>query len=159
MDVLSQALRVVSQTEETTGHVTLTFDLDEPAQRAAYAAAVAVLSASGADVESLMGEGGATDLSPVAPTLDPERVTPSGEDDHGAAVLASQEEDEQDAQLRRGYLEALAEMTPDKTRQQAALLATYPRVRELLRDGANVAAVAQIQYRRWSEEGAGASRN
>jgi hypothetical protein len=54
--------------------------------------------------------------------------------------------------LRRSYADALAELTPDAARQQAVLQATFPHIRELLRDGANVEAVAQIQYRRWVEE-------
>jgi len=48
--------------------------------------------------------------------------------------------------------EALAELTADEDRQKRIVKETFPRVRELLRDGANVDSVAQIQYRRWSEE-------
>jgi hypothetical protein len=63
------------------------------------------------------------------------------------------EEDEaQDGSLRRDFATAIGSLTPEAGRREEIVRDTFPRVRELLRDGANVEAVAQIQYRRWIEE-------
>ncbi|MCX5989595.1 MAG: hypothetical protein NTV35_11320, partial [Chloroflexi bacterium] len=45
MDVVTQALHVASRVGEPTGIVSLTLDLENPAHRAAYSSALAVLSA------------------------------------------------------------------------------------------------------------------
>jgi hypothetical protein len=144
MDVLAQALNVVEQAEATTGRVALTLNLDEPGQRAAYAAAIAVLRINGIDIEGL--------LQPLG------EAPAAGDDDapasQAAATEASAEHEmlsEQDVQLRREYAAALSELTPNESRRTAVLEETFPRIRELLRDGANVEAIAQIQYRRWVE--------
>jgi hypothetical protein len=55
-------------------------------------------------------------------------------------------------ELRKRYGEAMHDLSPDEARRAQAARETFPRVVELLKDGANVEAVAQIQYRRWIEE-------
>ncbi|HEV2122790.1 MAG TPA: hypothetical protein VGW38_08455, partial [Chloroflexota bacterium] len=60
--------------------------------------------------------------------------------------------DEQNAQLLKTYADAMSELTADEARRAVIIRDTFPRVAALLRDGANVEAVAQIQYRRWVEE-------
>ena len=67
-------------------------------------------------------------------------------------------EGEEDAALRRSYAEAVSELTPDAGRQARIVRDTFPHIRELLRDGANIAAVAQIQHQRWAEEHPDAAR-
>jgi hypothetical protein len=155
MDVLAQALNVVARAEAATGRVALTLDLNEPAHRAAYAAAIAVLRMSGIDAETLLRpvDGDAPPLSDRATVAEQDADSdlepgPGFEPDGGS----------QDAQLRRDYEAALTSLTDDADRRKAVIDETFPRVRELLRDGANVEAVAQIQYRRWVEDHLGAVR-
>ena len=174
MDVLAQASNVVEQAEATSGRVTLVLDVDDPAQRAAYAAALAVLQINGLDPLAFTavgradraGEGlprkrppaareGSLSVEPhlrVAPAGAPAAAPAGSGDDSGA-------NDSADATIKRSYSEALSELTPDEARAQQIVRETFPRVRELLRDGANVEAVAQIQYRRWTEEHLDTSRN
>jgi hypothetical protein len=166
MNVVDQALNVVQRAESLDGEVTLTLDLDLPEHRAALAAALAVLRAMGEDGAALLTSGRGAPDQPGAPAgqvpADQSRSpeAPSG----GAAEAgveatggASGEADEagdagEDDAIRQGYVQAVAELTPDAERQARIVRDTFPRVRELLRDGANVASVAQIQYRRWAEE-------
>jgi hypothetical protein len=166
MNVLDQALNVVQRAEALDGQITLTLDLDLPEHRAALAAALAVLRAMGEDGAALLAPGRGAPDQPGAPAgqvpADQSRSpeAPSG----GAAEAgveatggASGEADEagdagEDDALRQGYLKAVAELTPDSERQASIVRDTFPGIRELLRDGANVEAVAQIQYRRWVEE-------
>lgn len=147
MDVLAQALNVVARAEAATGRVALTLDLNEPAHRAAYAAAIAVLRMSGIDAETLLRPVGDGDV----PDGGPEPLAERGRDSESSAEAES-EATTQDAQLRRDYEAALTGLTDDGDRRRAVIDETFPRVRELLRDGANVEAVAQIQYRRWVED-------
>jgi hypothetical protein len=152
MDVLTQALNVVARARAGSGRVTLTLDLAEPAQRAAYAAALAVLEVNGIEADAVVrpaddaAEAAGGDVTGAAVSARSGAGAPA-DDSNAAGDLTGH-----DAELRRAYGEALAELTPDEARQAAALAATFPRVRELLRDGANVTAVAQIQYRRWVDE-------
>jgi hypothetical protein len=151
MDVLAQASSVVERAEAGGGRVTLTLDLDDASQRAAYAAALAVLQINGVDPLALTEIAPATDIPP------PPRAAETGDaDEHpilddGAGM--------NDAAIRRSYAEALGELAPDDARKDLVLKDTFPRVRELLRDGANVESVAQIQYRRWNEEHLDTLRN
>ena len=151
MDILAQALDVAEQAEAATGLATLTFDLNDPAHRTAYAAALAVLRMSGVDEDAL------TDAarSPVSAVSSP-RATAVAPAEALAAETDPLEHIEgdatQNAQLWRGYLEALKELSKDEARVATVARDTFGRVVELLRDGANVEAVAQIQYRRWVEE-------
>ena len=168
MDVLTQAASVLDRIEEAErsgtgrGQAVLTFDLSEPAQRAAYAAAVAVLYAHGVDPLDVLE---LHEVEEVSTASTNPAATPTGAPADAAAVpsVASRttpgedsppvfEADAQDDDLQRAFKEALAELTPDETRRSNVVGATYPRVRDSLRDGANVAAVAQVQYRRWLEE-------
>ena len=143
MDILSQALNVAEQAEAASGATTLTFDLRKESHRAAYAAALAVLRISGVNEDELIElseSGGAVPIVPVdgvAVSTGPEAAPP-----------ASPYEQE----LRQRYQEAMTELTPDEAVREKAARETFPRVVELLKDGANVEAVAQIQYRRWVEE-------
>jgi hypothetical protein len=161
MDVLAQVRDVVDRVGAASGHVTLTLDLRHPAHRAAYAAAVAVLQISGVDPDVLARSEGTEAASDAGDSAGPgERAADTRPRDSGApgpsdsfeGPTATDGSDEYDGHLRRSYADALAELTPDAARQQAVLQATFPHIRELLRDGANVEAVAQIQYRRWVEE-------
>jgi hypothetical protein len=172
MDVLAQASNVVEQAEARHGRVTLVLDLDDPAQRAAYAAALAVLQINGIDPLTLAqvsdAEGAAAASSgPVskraatapdegdrADDREPYTANPTA-GDKGEDVGANPA----DAAIWRSYAEALGALTPDEARANQIVRETFPRVRELLRDGANVEAVAQIQYRRWTEEHLDTSRN
>lgn len=146
MNVLAQALNVAEQAEAAGGVATLTFDLRKESHRAAYAAALAVLRISGVDEESLLES--AAVPGEDAPPLASSRQAPD--------VTASEPDAVPDtpyvAELRKRYLDALTDLTPDAERREQATRETFPRVVELLRDGANVEAVAQIQYRRWVEE-------
>jgi hypothetical protein len=171
MDVLAQASNVVEQAEASHGRVTLVLDLDDSAQRAAYAAALAVLQINGIDPLTLAqvsdaGGGAAASSGPASKRAtapdegdrahDREPYAPSpaasdGGEDVGANPV--------DAAIWRSYVEALGALTPDEARANQIVRETFPRVRELLRDGANVEAVAQIQYRRWTEEHLDTSRN
>ena len=63
---------------------------------------------------------------------------------YGARSASASTREFDDASLRTAVEDA-------QKRAQAAR-ETFPRVVELLKDGANVEAVAQIQYRRWFEE-------
>jgi hypothetical protein len=174
MNVIDQAVNVVQRAESLEGQVTLTLDLDLPEHRAALAAALAVLRAMGEDSESLLAPGQTPGQAPGqgAPG---QPGTPSGEAQAGrpptpeapaggapdagveATGGAPAEADEagdagEDDAIRQSYLKAVAELTPDAERQASIVRDTFPRVRELLRDGVNADAVAQIQYRRWVEE-------
>ena len=164
MDVLSQALSVVKQAEERSGPVTLTFNLDDPAYRAAYVAALAVLQVNGIIPAEAGAPQGAGDTPAAAGRPAParraakrgtRRAAPVAEPDAPSTGAS----DARDGSVRRSYAEAIAELTPDVERQQQILKDTYERVRDLLYDGANVEAVAQVQYRRWSEEHLDGNRN
>ncbi len=176
MDVLAQASNVVEQAEATSGRVTLVLDVDDPAQRAAYAAALAVLQINGLDPLAFAEVGradrageGLPRKTPLATregslTVEPRlRTAPAGAPAAAPAPAGSGDDsganDSADATIKRSYSEALSELTPDEARAQQIVRETFPRVRELLRDGANVEAVAQIQYRRWTEEHLDTSRN
>jgi hypothetical protein len=156
MDVLSQAMSVVEHAEAGSGRITLTLDLDEPAQRAAFAAAVAVLRINGVDLPELH-----------AAVLDSPALQPAPQGSRGSAAPDSSPEStqtagddaRQDDPVRRSYREAISELTPDKARSSNVVRDTYPRIEDLLRSGANVEAVAQIQYRRWVEEHLDSIRN
>jgi hypothetical protein len=171
MNVVDQALNVVQRAETLDGEVTLTLDLELPEHRAALAAALAVLRAMGEDGASLLTPGRGAPDQPGAPAGQvsagqvPADQSRSPEAPSGGAVEAGVEAtggapgeaDEagdagEDDAIRQSYVQAVAELTPDAERQARIVRDTFPRVRELLRDGANVAAVAQIQYRRWAEE-------
>jgi hypothetical protein len=170
VDVLEQALNVVEhveQVEQTAGtpqRVALTLDLNHPVHRAAYAAALAVLGVSGVDLDAVARPGGVDATSTVAgpqfggtasdATRRPDATSVDASETARQAANPSGTDETGDDELRlRGdYAAALAELVPDEARRNAALNDTFPRVRELLRDGANVEAVAQIQYRRWVEE-------
>jgi hypothetical protein len=154
MDVLSQALNVAEQAEAASGSATLTFDLRNASHRAAYAAAVAVLRISGVDEDALIevAEGGGA--LPIAP-LDGVSALPGLPADAAEAPVGSAYEKE----LRTRYAEAMTELSPDENARAQAARETFPRVVELLKDGANVEAVAQIQYRRWLEENLGTVRS
>jgi hypothetical protein len=155
MDILAQALDVVEQAEHSAGRVTLTLDLAQPSQRAAFAAAMAVLRVNGVDLAGLplAGEG---EVAPPAlagaESLPSDEAADAGDDD-------AEDIDDSDQPVRRAYADALAELTSDEKRRARVLRETFPRVRELLRNGANVEAVAQVQYRRWIEEGLDVNRN
>lgn len=161
MDVLTQALKVVASAEAATGRVVLTLDLDHPVQRAAYAAAVAVLHVQGIDSEALLSSRSVSD-DPAVVVGRPTVVAhvagaagdagEAGDADDEASESESEASKAQDAQLRREYAGALSELTAEEPRQEAVLKETFPRVRDLLRHGANMEAVAQLQYRRWVEE-------
>jgi len=166
MDVLAQASNIVEQVEAGRGRVTLALDLDDPAQRAAYAAALAVLLVHGLDPLA------SAELSGAAPggedqarngVLDPasEPAAAGRSDLRGPTETPPDAgaNDAADAPIRRSYVEAVGDLTTDEARAQQIVRETFPRVRELLRDGANVEAVAQIQYRRWTEEHLDSARN
>lgn len=137
MDILSQALNVAEQAEAANGSVTLTFDLLEPSHRAAYAAALAVLRIGGVDEDELIAS---AEIGGAART----KAAPPAETGAGDTVY--------EAELRKRYTDAMHELSPDEARRDQASRETFPRVIELLKDGANVESVAQIQYRRWVEE-------
>jgi hypothetical protein len=163
MNVIDQARNVVQGTESLEGRVTLTLDLDQPEHRAALAAALAVLRALGDEGESLLaptpsagaGPAGAAPLG--APPAESETGSAAGAGGVGGEEDESGEDGE-DGALRRSYAEAVSELTPDAARQARIVRDTFPHIRELLRDGANVAAVAQIQHQRWAEEHPDAAR-
>jgi hypothetical protein len=139
MDILSQALNVAEQAEAATGSVTLTFDLLNSSHRAAYAAALAVLRISGVDEDELIAltAGAEPVVLPEEPaSIESVYTGPAGFED----------------ELRKRYSDAMNDLSPDEARRAQAARETFPRVVELLKDGANVEAVAQIQYRRWVEE-------
>ena len=148
MDILSQALNVAEQAEAASGSATLTFDLRKDSHRAAYAAALAVLRISGVDEDALLELAESRGALPVVTSV-------SGE---SAAVVEAGAEIEApvssayERELRQRYQEAMTDLTPDEASRAQAARETFPRVMELLTDGANVEAVAQIQYRRWVEE-------
>jgi hypothetical protein len=168
MNVIDQARNVVQGTESLEGRVTLTLDLDQPEHRAALSAALAVLRALGDEGESLLastasagaGSAGAAPLS--APPAEGETAEGETGSAAGAGGVGGEEdesgEDGEDGALRRSYAEAVSELTPDAARQARIVRDTFPHIRELLRDGANVAAVAQIQHQRWAEEHPDAAR-
>src|SRR6266542_291652 len=144
VDILSQALNVAEQAEAATGSVTLTFDLLNPSHRAAYAAALAVLRIGGVDEDELIAASEAGGLLAGAPAVAANDTAVVGE--VGASDTLYE------AELRKRYTDAIKELSPDEARRDQASRETFPRVVELLKDGANVEAVAQIQYRRWVEE-------
>jgi hypothetical protein len=161
MNVVDQALSVVAQAEEAGGRVSLQLELDLPGHRAALAAALAVLRALGQDAAALVVSDESPDAAPPRSVADepgdrsPEAVaTASGADEDDA----SGEDFPGDAPLRDAFAQEVAELTPDAERQGQVVRECFPRVRDLLRDGANVASVAQIQYRRWVEENLDAVR-
>ena len=154
LDVLAQALNVAELADAASGSATLTFDLHNASHRAAYAAALAVLRISGVDEEDLLRQTG-LDVpgARVSALSTPEPKLISGVDDLAPDALPEIEGDPALIEaLRRGYLEAMTDLTQDEERRETVTRDTFPRVVELLRDGANVEAVAQIQYRRWVEE-------
>ncbi|MGI8423035.1 MAG: hypothetical protein ACR2NO_02770 [Chloroflexota bacterium] len=143
MDVLSQALNVAEQAEAASGTATLIFDLRDASHRAAYAAALAVLRISGVEEDGLIESverGSAVPIVPIEALQAPPEIEPIGE--------SSAYEKE----LRTRYGEAMTDLSPDEARRDQVARDTFPRVLELLKDGANLEAVAQIQYRRWLEE-------
>jgi len=143
MDILSQALNVAEQAEAASGPATLTFDLRKESHRAAYAAALAVLRIGGVDEDELIElseSGGAVKIVAV------EAVPAEAAAQESPASSAYEQE------LKKRYSDAMTELTPDEAVRERAARETFPRVVELLKDGANVEAVAQIQYRRWVEE-------
>ncbi len=156
MDVLAQASSVVERAEAGSGRVTLTLDLDDASQRAAYAAALAVLQIHGIDPLTLTEIGVTDEEAGEASVTPPPRAARAG---GGGDAAGEPGVPGTDAALRRSYADALAELAPDDARKDQVLKDTFPRVRELLRDGANVEAVAQIQYRRWQEEHLDTLRN
>jgi hypothetical protein len=180
MDVLSQALSVAAEAEAAGGPVTLTFDLRDASHRAAYAAALAVLRISGVDEDDLIaqrkvvalgasGDDGASTVLPVTRRngevakgeAKGEQNTEPAPDTDEAEVAAPPEPEHYTgftAELRQRYQEAMTDLTPDEARRGTAARETFPRVADLLLDGANVEAVAQIQYRRWVEENLDAVR-
>ena len=135
MDVVTQALHVASRVGEPTGIVSLTLDLENPAHRAAYSSALAVLSALGHDPRALGGD-----------VVDHRSAT---------AVGVAEQFDEgfdhhpMDASLRRSYMVAVEEIAGEPARAARIVEDTFPTVRELLRDGVNVENLAQVQYHRW----------
>jgi hypothetical protein len=151
MNVIDQALNVVQRTESLEGPVTLALDLAVPEHRAALAAALAVLRSFGEDGASLLaGADGATaTATAVAPAPDAAAASEPADADPEGDVTA---ESAEDGRLRQDYAKAIAELTPDADRQGRIVRDTFPRVRDLLLDGANVEAVAQIQHRRWVED-------
>ena len=154
MDVLSQALNVAEQAEAASGSATLTFDLRNPSHRAAYAAAVAVLRISGVDEDALIEltqDAGALPIVPLATLPALGELTPESAETPGGSAY--------EKELRTRYAEAMTELSPDESVRAQAARETFPRVVELLKDGANVEAVAQIQYRRWLEENLGSVRS
>ncbi|HEX2516876.1 MAG TPA: hypothetical protein VH257_19375 [Chloroflexota bacterium] len=166
MNVIDQARNVVQGTESLEGRVTLTLDLDQPEHRAALSAALAVLRALGDEGESLLAPaaGGAGGAGPAgaAPLSAPPAEGDTGSAAGAGGVGDEEEEsgeDGEDGALRRSYAEAVSELTPDAARQARIVRDTFPHIRELLRDGANVAAVAQIQHQRWAEEHPDAARS
>jgi hypothetical protein len=152
MNILDQALSVVELAESDRGRVSVTLDLDRPEHRAALAAALAVLQAMGEDPEGVLaGEEGGTRLG--VPRAAPPPDEPLDGDETGG-----EDDSPEDAELRRSYATAISALNPDPQRQAIVVRETFPLVRELLQDGANVEAVAQIQYRRWLEEHPGSGR-
>jgi hypothetical protein len=146
MDILSQALNVAEQADAASGEATLTFDLRKDSHRAAYAAALAVLRISGVDEDELIS------LAESRPRSVPVAAPPAAGGEEGTGGSAYEQE------LRKRYGDAMTELTPDEASREKAARETFPRVVELLKDGANVEAVAQIQYRRWVEENLGSIR-
>lgn len=151
MDVLSQALNVAEQAEAASGTATLTFDLRDASHRAAYAAALAVLRISGVDEDALIE---LTKADGVVPMLPPGSLQPPPAEPVEAPAGSAFEKE-----LRTRYAEAMTDLSPDEAVRAQAARETFPRVVELLKDGANVEAVAQIQYRRWLEENLGSVRS
>ena len=148
MDILSQALNVAEQAEAASGAATLTFDLRKDSHRAAYAAALAVLRISGVDEDALLELAESRGAVPVVEGGPGAAVPAGGAGTETEAPVSSAYERE----LRQRYQEAMTDLTPDEASRAQAARETFPRVMELLKDGANVEAVAQIQYRRWVEE-------
>jgi len=126
------------------GPVVLRLDLRDRSQRSAYAAAVAVLRTLGVDLGGV--------LSPGPPAA---AIAVAAKPASTATVESPWEEplDEQDLRLRAAYAQALLALCDgEEARRDTVLEGTYPQVRWLLRDGANVETVAEIQMRRWLED-------
>lgn len=134
MDVVTQALHVASRVGEPTGIVSLTLDLENPAHRAAYSSALAVLSALGHDPSELGGETADHRVSAAVSVAE--------------TFVAEFDRHPMDAALRRSYTVAVEEIAGEPIRAQI-VEDTFPIVRELLRDGVNVESLAQVQYHRW----------
>lgn len=149
MNILDQALSVVQHVEASGGRISLNLDLDQPGHRAALAAALAVLKATGETSELLLAPDDSEALQD-GPAAEPRRALVLGPALEG--MEGDESEPEQEAAMRRDFTAAVAMLTNDVERQTAVVRDTYPRVRDLLRDGVNVEAVAQIQYRRWLED-------
>jgi hypothetical protein len=155
MDVIAQALNVAEQAEASTGSATLTFDLRDPSQRAAYAAALAVLRISGVDEDALFVGDDGVERKPKRRKASRTKALPrqsKADSSNEVDGLDDVPDDAYSAELRKRYSEAMTDLTPDAERRGRAARETFPRVVELLRDGANVDSVAQIQYRRWVED-------
>lgn len=138
MDVVSQALHVAARAADSAvdSVVSFEFDLELPAHRAAYAAAMAVLASFG---EGPNGIAMPVPTRPVA-TVDAVAILDPG---HELTPL--------DEALRRAYVAAIDELSGDPVRTVRLVADTFPHVRDVLRDGANVEGVAHVQYMRWSE--------
>ena len=143
MDVVSQALHVAANASDPSDNqvVSLEFDLDLPAHRAAYAAAMAVLAAFGEAPEGI--------AMPVPARYADAASAPEGESTAGFGLPA--EGDPLDEANRRAYRAAMDDLVGDPTRAQRAVADTFPLVRDILRDGANIEGVAQVQYMRWTD--------
>jgi len=135
MDVVTQALHVASRVGEPTGIVSLTLDLENPAHRAAYSSALAVLSALGHDPSELGGETVEHRVSAAVSVAE--------------TFVAEFDRHPMDAALRRSYMVAVEEIAGEPIRAARIVEDTFPIVRELLRDGVNVENLAQVQYHRW----------
>ncbi|MBU6289269.1 MAG: hypothetical protein ACKO2D_11130 [Chloroflexota bacterium] len=140
MDVVSQALHVAAGAADAAvdSVVSLDFDLDLPAHRAAYAAAIAVLAAFGERPDGI--------AMPV-PSRAEHQVGPSAV----ALLDAGPSLSPLDEALRTAYSAALDELSGDPARSIRVVADTFPHVLDVLRDGANIEGVAHVQYMRWSE--------
>ena len=140
MDVVSQALHVAAEASETAidSIVSLDFDLELPAHRAAYAAAMAVLASFGEAPEGM--------ALPV-----PTRLSTAVDVESVAILDVAPEVNPLEEALRRAYLAAMDELAGDPAKAARAVGDTFPIVREVLRDGANVEGVAHVQYMRWTD--------
>ena len=140
MDVVSQALHVAAGASDTAvdSVVSLDFDLELPAHRAAYAAAMADLASFGETPEGV--------AMPVPP-----RVLRAVDAESVAVLDVGPEVNPLDEALRRSYLAAMDELAGDPAKAVRAVSDTFPMVRDVLRDGANVEGVAHVQYMRWTD--------
>ncbi len=136
MDVVTQAALAAAGASRDRAErlVTLEFDLDRPSHRAAYAAAVAVLGTI--DNDAAVGH-------PDGPASTREAM--GGGNASGSEV----ESNPVDNAIRRAYRAAVDGIAGDPARVEHVVADTFSVVREILRNGANVEAVAQVQYARW----------